>query len=592
MAVTSDRVSRVERHNRMIPDQESSAELRRQQLQAAIDARKSAAERNRLGQFATPIALAVDIARYVDSLISPAQKKIRFADPAMGSGSFFSAALDVFGRKRIKTAVGVEIDPVFAEAARTLWSGAGLDVVQGDFTRVIANGSQLPASNVILANPPYVRHHHLDRANKERLQRLVFETTGVEVNGLAGLYVYFLLLATAWMEEGGIAAWLIPSEFMDVNYGAALKRFLTDQDSSENGTISGARTPGACPIFVDRGSSENGTISGARVPGAWPIFGAPPPHRVTLLRVHRFAPDDVQFGDALVSSVVLVLRKAPPPSGHAVDFTVGGTLAKPQARDLIPLDRLRESRKWTAYPSHANNDRQTVSNDRGPTLGDFFRIQRGIATGCNKFFILERTDAQRRGIPDRFLRPILPSPRHLKTTVIDADADGYPRIDRPLCVLDCGLPEAAIQRECPELWAYLQTARTLGIRDGYLVRKRSPWYKQEQREPAPFLCTYMGRGSHDKQPFRFIWNRSRAIATNLYLMLHVQGSLAAMLRRYPGRAKAVHALLGQVTGHELRGEGRVYGGGLNKIEPRELARISAASFVERWPELAATAASV
>jgi len=68
-------------------------------------------------------------------------------------------------------------------------------------------------------------------------------------------------------------------------------------------------------------------------------------------------------------------------------------------------------------------------------------------------------------------------------------------------------------------------------------------------------------------------------------MLYAQNGLAAMLRRHPDRAEAVHVLLGQVTGHELRGEGRVYGGGLNKIEPCELARISATSFVERWPEL-------
>jgi adenine-specific DNA-methyltransferase len=68
-------------------------------------------------------------------------------------------------------------------------------------------------------------------------------------------------------------------------------------------------------------------------------------------------------------------------------------------------------------------------------------------------------------------------------------------------------------------------------------------------------------------------------------MLYPQNSLAAMLRRHPDRVEAVHALLGQVTGHELRGEGRVYGGGLNKIEPSELARISAASFVELWPEI-------
>jgi hypothetical protein len=519
----------------MIAYDDNLIESRRQAIQVDIDSHKSAAERNRLGQFATPNALAVDIARYVDSVLGRTKGGIRFADPSIGSGSFFSAALAVFGPKRISNAIGVELDPAFADAARNLWADAGLEVVRGDFTRVVGTGSCPLAPNVILANPPYVRHHHMNREDKDRLQCLTFKMAGVEVNGLAGLYVYFLLLATAWMEDGGIAAWLIPSEFMDVNYGAALKGFLAD--------------------------------------------------RVTLIRAHRFDPDDVQFDDALVSSVVLVFRKTPPAPGHAVEFTFGGTLAEPHACDLVPRERLRESRKWTVYPRHAKNDRQTVNNGNGPTLNDFFRIQRGIATGCNKFFVLDRADAKSRGLPDKYLRPILPSPRHLKTTSIDADTDGYPRLDSQLCVIDCSLPEPMVEAMYPALWGYLQTAQSLGIMDGYLIGKRSPWYRQEQRESSPFLCTYMGRGAEDKQPFRFIWNRSKAIGTNLYLMLYPQNSLAAMLRRHPDRAEAVHALLGQVSGHELRGEGRVYGGGLNKIEPRELARISATSFVELWPEL-------
>jgi adenine-specific DNA-methyltransferase len=145
-------------------------------------------------------------------------------------------------------------------------------------------------------------------------------------------------------------------------------------------------------------------------------------NRVTLIRVHRFNPDDLQFGDAFVSSAILLFRKTPPVPEHTVQFTFGGTIAKPQAREAIPLDSLRASRKWTTYPKDPRNDQRTCTDGNGPVLADFFRIQRGIATGCNKFFVLERTDAARRRLPKPYLHPILPSPRNLKTTIIEADA--------------------------------------------------------------------------------------------------------------------------------------------------------------------------
>jgi hypothetical protein len=416
-----------------------------------------------------------------------------------------------------------------------LWQESGLQVIAGDFTRIVEDLSGLPSPNLLLANPPYVRHHHLDLAEKQRLQALVRQAVGIEVNGLAGLYVYFLLLATAWMQEDGWAAWLIPSEFMDVNYGAALRQYLTD--------------------------------------------------RVTLIRVHRFDPNDIQFGDALVSSVVVVFRKSPPRETHTVEMTFGGTMTTPAVSVTVSVDQLRTARKWTGFGTRDRRKERTEPVEDSLTLGDLFRIKRGIATGSNKFFLMTRAEAEQRELPAQFLRPILPSPRKLREIVIECDPTGNPCIEPQLYLIECDLPEEILKARHPSLWRYLQTAESLGILDGYLVGQREPWYKQEHREPAPYLCTYMGRGADEKRPFRFIWNRSQAIATNLYLMLYPRSPLAEVLLHDECAGAAVFELLGEVTGDELRGEGRAYGGGLHKIEPRELGRVLASKFAERWPTL-------
>lgn len=95
-----------------------------------------------------------------------------------------------------------------------------------------------------------------------------------------------LLAAHDWLDEGGLFAWLIPGEFLDVNYGVGLKEYLTT--------------------------------------------------RVNLLRIHRFFPSDVQFADALVSSAVVVFERAGP-SRRAVVFSQGGRPTAPDSAIEVPL---------------------------------------------------------------------------------------------------------------------------------------------------------------------------------------------------------------------------------------------------------------
>ena len=88
-------------------------------------------------------------------------------------------------------------------------------------------------------------------------------------------------------------------------------------------------------------------------------------------------------------------------------FSFGGTLTQPAKTDVVSLDELRATKKWTSLPHRGGGRRKTSS----ATLGNFFTVKRGLATGNNDFFIVPREKLEELGIPAACVRPMLPSPR-------------------------------------------------------------------------------------------------------------------------------------------------------------------------------------
>ena len=505
------------------------SETERTRIQAELDAQRTQHQRNAMGQFATPGPLAVEMLRSARDLTPGRTGGLRFMDPAFGTGSFYSALLRVFGRESIAAAHGYEIDPHYGLPASRLWEPSGLRLNLTDFTSCRPGDRGTERVDLLVCNPPYVRHHHIERSTKLRLGRDVTEQLGIRVSGLAGLYVYFMLLSHQWLRPDSLSIWLIPSEFMDVNYGSALKEYLLSH--------------------------------------------------VDLIRIHRFDPNEVQFDDALVSSAVVWFRNRRPAPDSTPEFTLGGSLARPRLRRRLHRNELRREAKWTRFPAAG-----TASDVNGATIGDFFAIKRGIATGANRFFIMDERRAETLSIPRRFLRPVLPSPRYVKSDVVATDHDGVPKLERPLFVFDCDLSLEVLERTEPRTAEYLKRGESEGVNEGYLASRRDPWYSLEGRDPAPFLCTYMGRSSNGAAPFRVILNRSRAIATNVYLMLYPRKPLRRELASESGE-RAVLASLNRIVEAQWETNRRVYGGGLYKVEPRELGGIAADALVDALPGL-------
>ena len=153
-----------------------------------------------------------------------------------------------------------------------------------------------------------------------------------------------------------------------------------------------------------------------------------------------------------------------------------------------------------------------------------------------------------------------------------------------LFLLDIRMNESEIRNNMPTFWDYLQTGKSLVYHKGYLCQHRTVWYYQEFRPSPPIVCNYLGRLDTKKgMPFRFILNNSNATIANVYLALYPLPLVGAAFENDPSLKRKIWSQLNNLTIDELLGEGRVYGGGLHKLEPSELARVSAKSIASFLP---------
>lgn len=492
--------------------------------QKDVDDSRSPLDRNKLGQFSTPFRLANEISRYSRSLLETTVDEWRVLEPAVGSGVFLSSFLGSGVTQPVFS--GVEIDPAYSMIAEELFSDLNLSIYNQDFFDFCDNEDHLDYFDIVVTNPPYVRHHHIDSSKKVEFQARVKSDLGITVSGLSGLYIYYILLCDKLLARDSVSSWLIPTEFLYTNYGASLRQYL------------------------------------ARC--------------VRLNRIHLFSAEDAQFDDALVSSCVVTFTKNNPTEDDQVLLTKGSYLL-PASEDQYPISQLQSDEKWI-FSINSNSDSGEYS------LEDLFHITRGLATGNNDFFILTAEKAEEENIPNEALSPILPSPRYLTHEIIETDEGGIPDCIPNFFLLNISSPEEHIKAEYPSLYDYLQKGRREGVSDGYLCRSRKLWYQQEERKPSLFLASYMGRGGNGSKPIRFFLNRSKALASNVYICLYPRPFVAKAIAEAPERANDLLQILNDISLDKLRNSGRSYGGGLQKIEPKELRAVRISKIPE-WVKL-------
>jgi SAM-dependent methyltransferase len=388
---------------------------------------RSARQRRQHGATYTPAPI-------VDAMVEWARAEIaapaRIVDPGAGSGRFLTAAARKFPDAEL---VAVDVDPL---AALMLRANAAVDGFADRLNVHLTDyrSLALPAiagPTLFIGNPPYVRHHEIGEQWK-----IWFADTanrfGFSASKLAGLHVHFFFKTRELARPGDYGAFITAAEWLDVNYGSALRRLLAD--------------------------GLGGTA------------------------VHVIDPEAQPFPDALTTGAITCFRVGSRPT--EITMRAVGSLD-----DLAPLDRgravaLREmagARKWSIF---LREQKQAPAGFI--ELGEWFRVHRGQVTGGNAVWI---DSEAARDLPKRCkpfaitrARELFASGAELVSTkglhrVIDLPAD--------LDMLDDD-EHKAVQR-------FLAWAKRHGAHESYIATHRRAWWSVSLRAPAPILCTYMAR---------------------------------------------------------------------------------------------------
>ncbi len=339
-------------------------------------------------------------------------------DPACGDGVFLSASCS-----RLRALGARDPQPLGVDVDENAAAQAG--AVHADFFDWADTNHKFQA---IVGNPPFIRSHVFEEASRTRAFRLMVRM-GLKPSRLMNTWAPFLAICCSLLTPDGRLALVLPEELLQVGYALQLRSYLRRRF-----------------------------------------------RRVMIC----FAPRDT-FPD-VQQSVVLLL----------CDNSWDG----PHGLSLIQYDDLLSGRvqptaaapwqwceKWTHLYLSASERESLASGfdslDWQP-LKHYARVEVGVVTGSNRFFVVAKTRAQT--LDPRFLRAAVTSTRDLPgIRLTKGDVARRITSGRPAFLFSTNLARA----ELPEnVLDYIREGERHGVHEQYKCRNRSPWYAVPSAQPS------------------------------------------------------------------------------------------------------------
>lgn len=477
--------------NRIITD--SSFENRYIQTQ-------SNEHRKKYAQFFTSPKIA---AFMVSWLLQNSPKRI--LEPAFGLGIFSRFILNACNPKHIHIS-GIELDHHIYEVAKGIFKPhANIEISKGDF--IFYDWSN--EYDGIICNPPYLKFHDYDN---KRVIGEVENRTGYSFKYTSNLYVMFLIKSIVHLAEGGRASFIVPTEFLNSDYGVAIKKFLLDTN--------------------------------------------------VLRYIFVIDSNYLAFEKVLTTSTILLLQKDRTSDLVGIQ-SIENVDCLSSLTDIIGREKqvdglkyfnnseLDPNKKWSEYYRY---DAPENKIKKVVPFSFYAQVSRGIATGHNDYFTFNKQKAEEHDISAKTLLPCITKAAHVRSSVFTLEDLAKLREENKTVYLFDGERYADTNTE-----KYLDYGVLMDVDKRYLTSKRNPWYRLENKLPADLWIGVFNR----KTP-RFILNQAGVLNLTCFHGVHLRNASKE------DKLLMVAYLISDASIYMLDSYRREYGNGLKKFEPNDI----------------------
>ena len=407
--------------------------------------------RKKYAQFFTPDKIAGFMAQWVTAKsIAPTS----ILEPAFGLGAFTRALSRTGTNIHID---GYDIDPLIYGYAKDNFADSHIDICLYNADYLTQSHGQ--KYDCIVCNPPYQKFHDYDNAT---LIPLINSRFNLRLNGFTNIYTLFLLKSLHELNKGGRLAYIVPSEFLNADYGVEVKRALLESKCLRH------------IIIVDF--------------------------------------NQCAFDDALTTACILLCENTGQDTSIRFSKTqnVNDLDSALAIYNEVECQQLDPNQKWKRYYERTESSRY---RNLVP-FSTFAKVSRGIATGANAYFALRPSKAHALGLPPRCFRKCVCHStdvngavftEHRFRELVSADKTVY-------------LFDGKGNEDAPGVRLYINAGTEQGIDRKYLTASRKPWYALENRAPAPIWVSVFNR-----RGLRFVRNLSGAYNLTTFHCVYDKG---------------------------------------------------------------------